>query len=266
VPPQKQNDPISPSLGLWERMFGPKKRTTDIHLPSDDELSKGDIGYWHPANVKETPFEKMIKKAGVEHGTLIPDDYPYFEQYMHSDKDVLPKQELRPVINGKIPHPEDTFRHVARMDYPGDRKPRYDTMGLGNHFESTDNPAYDSIYDRWDFDTETPITTSDVLKTPDTFPFMTKEYLAKKVLQHLGKPFSVYERTPKGTLDRPAGYDDPYIPDFTATKIKKPGYVYKPKGNTTEPDALDFEYKEMVKEHNEKLPMKKKKKPIGGSK
>ena len=107
------------------------------------------------------------------------------EQYLHPEHDIIPKQSLRPSRLKNIPNME--FRHTAKDGY-------HDTPnieGLGR-FTDTQNKDYSSVYDIWDFETDSPL-----IGDQDSNPIIKfLDYGAKKILQKAGTPYAVYERFP----------------------------------------------------------------------
>jgi hypothetical protein len=205
-----------------DRLFDTrKKRTEDIPLHSDEEK----IGK-HPIGLSESALEKMIKGVGTKKGTLIEADFPYLEQYLHPEHEILPKQELRPTIG--TPH-DLPYRHaysdmqmrpdpkevedahtkfgketIRSIDYTKMKHiPTriYNTVGLGSYKYDTRNPNYDSIHDVWDFDTKAHMYKSE---RPEDEPMERTigpsiDYLVKKFMKNVGKPYAVYERIPKNS-------------------------------------------------------------------
>ncbi len=178
--------------------------------PSDDENT-------HPLDISESALEKFIKRQALSKGSLLDADMPYLEQYLHPDKDILPKQELRPTIGGtndlpyrhaqkytyNMPDMEDTkklveksfsgepvdFTKVKMVPHSG-----FNTAGLGRYKFDTSHPDYDSIYDKWDFNTNAEMFRHDMIPSIIS---PSVDYMTRKFLQMVGKPFNVYERVPK---------------------------------------------------------------------
>jgi len=96
--------------------------------------------------------------------------------------------------------PNMEFRRVP--DYqPIQDMPSYtapNTGGLGQ-FTTTENDKYTSIYDTWDFDTDSRLVGSPA-KANNPF-YNAANWAAKKVMQNVGTPFAVYERIPKTQQD-----------------------------------------------------------------
>ena len=179
-------DPIKKRKGL--------SPSGDIHLPSEHGNDYGK----HPYDIPKSALEKFIVNQGFRRGTLVEEDIPYLEQYMHPDKDVLEKQELRPTKGGTSDLP---YRHTENFieTYPNKTSRRvYNTNGLGNYKRDTSHPDYNSIFDRWDFETESPLFRDDTPITRTIGPSL--DSMAKKFLQMAGKPYNVYERVPKESL------------------------------------------------------------------
>lgn len=185
----------------------------DIHLPS-----KFDIGR-HPYDVEESPMEKMIKDVGRHGGTMLEEDLPYLEQYLHPGHKVLEDQPLRPTIGEalNIPHKKipiekqwmpdwskwDPSKDVYSDDLPQIEREAPNLGGLGKFKVSTEHPDYDSVYDVWDFKTDAPLASGVGMfnKAGEEIPnpwLNFKDWAAKKFLQRAGKPFAVYERVKKG--------------------------------------------------------------------
>ena len=212
-----QNKGISPSW--WDKLTDTRpKRTEDIHLPSDSDIGK------HPIGLPESAIERLIKKYAKEKGTYLGnEDAPYLEQYLHPDYDVLPRQELRPTIGTpeNIPYRHLHTKPVMGPD-PEEMKQAIDkfakreintidvskmkqtlqnwnnTTGLGHYKFDQSNPNYDSIYDKWDFDTKTPLYKTRNLKEVGTIA-PSLDAMIKMFMERVGKPYAVYERIPKNS-------------------------------------------------------------------
>jgi hypothetical protein len=76
-----------------------------------------------------------------------------------------------------------------------------DTGGLGHYKLDQSNPNYDSIYDEWDFDTKAPLALNSIGNS-SILPTV-ENWAAKNFMQRVGKPFAVYERIPKESLNYP---------------------------------------------------------------
>jgi hypothetical protein len=179
----------------------------------------------HPSDIPETSAEKAIKNAhkfGI--GSFLDNDLPYLEQYIHSDRDILDKQPLRPTIKASGKNENLDFRKPAYQDIevpnaeaqtkmysdfssgrskfnnnallPKEVYRESDLHGLGRYKRDSSNPNYDSMYDVWDFNDEPLVPKGKILPSLDDI----KTWGATKFLQRAGKPFAVYERYPKGEM------------------------------------------------------------------
>ena len=174
----------------------PDKRKSGI-APSEDVVRKH-TGQ-HPAGMEEPPWEKMIKDVGKRRGTYLdPADTPYLEQYLHPEHNILEDQPLRPTMLRNIPN--IPFKKPFNwQDFPSRGETGPNVEGLGRFKLSTEHPDYDSIYDVWDFDTNSYLVRDRPGDWNTGLPMLSKEWLTRKFMQYMGKPFAVYERYPKGT-------------------------------------------------------------------
>ena len=149
----------------------------------------------HPEDIEEGFIEKMIKKY-ADNGNFNGADYIYLEQYLHPERDIIPKQNLRPTI-GSVPEGMEVRRVPDMYSEFRDRPPSANIGGLGFSTGSR-GKDYDSRYDTWDFDTNTDLFwgKNGSFGGGDTIQAL-KNYGAKKILQNVGTPFAVYERYPQ---------------------------------------------------------------------
>lgn len=176
-------------MPLWG--FGQKdnpNKGKDINLPlkglPEQYPTGAPIGE-HPAGLPESLMEKSIKGLGKSRGSLMPNDLPYLEQYLHPDYSVLERQSLRPTIN---PHGEDNLEYYKPTTL----------SGLGGYKLDSSNPNYNSVYDKWDFDTDAPLVVGKDGKLSSIKSlFGLPDYAAKQILTKAGKPFNVYDRLKK---------------------------------------------------------------------
>jgi hypothetical protein len=147
---------------------------------------------YHPADMREGLIEKGVKWASGKGGNYLGDDRVYLEQYLHPERDIIPKQPLRPTNMRNPPNME--FRRVPDQtplkELPDYRVPN--VAGLGQ-YTTTENDKYTSVYDTWDFDTKAKL----IDKQKMGFLGDAANWAAKKVMQNVGTPFAVYERIPK---------------------------------------------------------------------
>jgi len=136
---------------------------------------------FHPNDIPEGILENLIKGIGRKLPILANHDYPFLEQFLHPEKDILPKRPLRPKYT-QIPEGMDV------RGLPTTESGMPDLIyidGLGR-YTSSRTPEYNSIYDIWQID--------DPEDTRLPQPF---SGLAKVLLNQVGKPFVVYERFEK---------------------------------------------------------------------
>jgi len=160
---------------------------------------------YHPMDVREGVIEKLIKYAAEKSGNFVGDDDVYLEQYLHPDKDVIPKQPLRPT---RMKNPPDMeFRRVPEQlplqENGTFRAPNL--AGLGSS-QFTEGKDFNSVYDIWDFDTKSRLIGDSDSKNPLV---NAADWAAKKFMQNIGTPFAVYERYPKNTFTE----DDDLLPE-----------------------------------------------------
>ena len=175
---------------------------------------------YHPIDLEEGIIEKLIKLAARKGGNYISRDGIYLEQYLHPEQDIIPKQPLRPANVKDMPDME--FRRVPeRAPIEGTNYRLPNDEGLG-HYTKSRGKDYDSIYDIWDFNTESPL-----IGDPDEPSMLSKagNWVAKKVMQNVGTPYAVYERYPKDE-DLPEATEDENLWDENNEYIplKKKGY------------------------------------------
>lgn len=156
----------------------------------------------HPVGVPESYAEQVIKGAASKWGNLVKEDDPYLEQYFHPNMDILEKQYLRPTkTSGKdedLPYRKMALSEVEYEDPNPQFKPdvKLNFGGLGHYTFDNSNPNYSSVYDKWDFDTETPLYAgSEGVRgiLPSIY-----DYVAKQVMKKAGQPYAIYDRFPKG--------------------------------------------------------------------
>lgn len=177
------------------------KSGKDINLPKesvviDTSTERPELrGLGHPSGLKESILESLIKSTANKRGYITAEDDPYLEQYLHPDYDILEPQSLRPTKNPGTKYDKLPYRRVDQG------QTGYNTLGLGNFTYDSSNPAYDSIYDVWDFETNSPIAGSrhkNKTGMESIIPSI-EDFMAKEIMKRMGKPYQVYERVPKGT-------------------------------------------------------------------
>lgn len=192
-------------------LFGPRENraltsqeTVDVVGRSPGNETPVVMNYekdYHPADMREGLIEKGIKWAAGKSGSSLGHDRVYLEQYLHPERDIIPKQSLRPTQLSNMPDME--FRRVPYYQVipgPNSKVTRPNTIGLGGHTKG-ETPTYTSIYDTWDFDTKSPLVGNK--ESTGILPRV-GNWAAKKFMQNVGTPFAVYERTPK-----PPDYEGP---------------------------------------------------------
>jgi len=164
----------------------------------------------HPKDIREGLIEKLIKGIGAGYGDLAVDDIPFLEQYLHPDKDILPKTDLRPtkakalnvpyrsIPENKITHayihPDTKTASLFNVTSKGiEAEP---TRGLG-HFTTSEAPNYYSLYDVWDFNTASPLVRTEYEDSGKVKPASKLNALAKQIMQRVGQPYAVYNRIAK---------------------------------------------------------------------
>lgn len=205
----------------------------------------------HPKHEREGSIESLIKLIGTKYGTMMYDDLPYFEQYMHPNSDVLPKT-ANPNPRSKL-----TYREPAYETYvPGVQKA--DTTGLGSfsrkpigevQVKMPHGVAYfdnANVHDVWDFDTKAPM-----VDTNDDAPRSRLDGVVKLALQHSGTPFGVSgpeTRVGDGDTinDNPTLRDREYTPEemYGTARMKRPELptperIHTPSANVAFYDVLD---------------------------
>jgi hypothetical protein len=158
----------------------------------------------HPPDTREGIIESLIKGVGSRVGSLLGPDMMFLEQYLHPQKDILPKTAERPTRTReqKMDYraiPDSMFDKANLNKYFSDSekpvldlslrttKPPFEhpTMGLGG-FTISEAPDYYSLYDIWDFDTASPLHMGGI-----------GDALTKLLLQRMGRPYAVYNRIQK---------------------------------------------------------------------
>jgi len=207
--PQKKKG-LAPS---WEIEPLPSHETSSkekypFNLPMYDEVKdepppimNSDKDY-HPTDMSEGVLEKLIKFAASKSGSSLRDDKVYLEQYLHPERDIIPKQHLRPSNLKNMPNME--FRRVPD-ETPLAEMPDYRVPNVGGLGRATitNNKDYGSIYDIWDFDTDAQLIGNRNKNGPLA---SAANWAAKKFMQNVGTPFAVYERIPKSQEDE--DYDE----------------------------------------------------------
>lgn len=166
---------------------------------------------YHPKDTKEGVIEWLVKTIGHKTDRIIPEDFPFLEQYFHPDKDILPKTDLRPTK--ATPQnmeyrtiPDEWFDRAITRRNPKNGKPitqlqKKDKFGYTNlsdglgHYTSSETPEYKSIYDVWDFNSPFDNTYADTRIINDVI---------SAIMKRVGKPFVIYNRIPK---DNPKSTD-----------------------------------------------------------
>lgn len=171
---------------------------------------------YHPGDAPEHYLEQAIKGIAEKQGSLIRRDLPYLEQYLHSDRDILPKQSLRPTI-GKpldITHRKPDYYRSDEPDldeiisdinsglnkdellakHKGNLADILNVQGLGNYTWSKKDPRFNSLYDVWDFETDAPLFLGGAMDKMIKSPL---NWASEQFLQKVGKPYAVYERYSK---------------------------------------------------------------------
>jgi len=212
---QKKPERISPNKGK------------DINLPLKGLPERFPTGRKasHPAGLPESLRERLIKSEGLTTGTMHVDDIPYLEQYLHPEYEVLERQKLRPTKNPRgtdnleffRPNREETEVYDQKdidklsSDFRGNEGQKQEAIkkltkqpavalnlqGLGN-ITSSSGKDYDSIYDTWDFNTDTPLIRANT-PGPKNIIERVPENIARSIMSKVGKPYHVYERIPKGS-------------------------------------------------------------------
>jgi len=165
----------------------------DINLPLETIVPKT-----HPSDVEEGMIERVIKKSARARGAYLDEDEPYLEQYLHPDKDILEVQPDRPTIGKPDDLPHRKLHIIPSSRYDDEL---YNVEGLGHFKYDKSNPKYDSVYDKWDFDTDSSMIDQ---RKPEILPSLAniESWIAKEAMKRAGKPYTVYERVPKGTDQR----------------------------------------------------------------
>jgi hypothetical protein len=92
-------------------------------------LNNEDVEH-HPKGERQGSVENLIKAIGIRYGTLVPDDFPYLEQYIHPESDVLRKTKPPQSRRGSLPYREPAYEEELRTEY--DPFHRGDTPTQGN--------------------------------------------------------------------------------------------------------------------------------------
>jgi hypothetical protein len=207
--------PLGPS---WDIKPLPSHKTTkkrpasfDIPLEEPEQdppfiISNETKDNPHPIDLEEGMLEKLIKYAADKGENFADADRIYLEQYLHPERDIIPKQKLRPTQGG-MSNDNLEYRRLPEeppMKVGSETLKRYPmTDGLGNYTRSK-GKDYNSAYDIWDFDSPT-----NIIKNKSTSPLSdAASWVAKKVMQNVGTPFKVYERYKKDEL--PSIFDPDY--------------------------------------------------------
>lgn len=213
---------LSPSWEI-EPLPSHPRRPASFDIPLEDP----DVGPapimdpekdYHPTDMSEGLLEKLIKYAGNKGTNFKDNDNMYLEQYLHPERDIIPKQPLRP--SGLSETPNIPFRRLPeRMDRnteDGPEGPDYypNVIGLGNT-TARKGKDYNSIYDVWDFDTTANLFGS---KAERSVLGQAGNWVAKKIMQNIGQPYAVYERYPQDFKPDDFEFQDPV--DVRNTKKK----------------------------------------------
>jgi hypothetical protein len=152
----------------------------------------------HPIDLKEGMLEKLVKLGTKLSGNYFDKDEIYLEQYLHPERDVIPKQTLRP-RKGLVPSGMEVRRlpEDEPMKVGGHTLKRYPAVdGLGRYTKSRGD-KYNSAYDEWDFDTDSDLFS---IQAGDSPLSSAANWAAKKFMQNIGTPFAVYERYNKDEM------------------------------------------------------------------
>lgn len=203
-----------------------------------------------PANpltwlLKAVASNPMIANKVFNTDEMVPPDEPYLDQFLNPQREVLPRQDLRPSSlsnpaalmwrQTSLPNALTALLHGGGTDYePGERlltwaeierlrpgtivNPIYPTsaenadsegiVGMGHFAGSVGKDAtgpYWSAYDKWDFD------------SPVVNP------LVRMMLHRIGTPYHVYDRfdvTPGSAFDVPPGAEEAVV-KLTRRKAKR---------------------------------------------
>jgi hypothetical protein len=226
----QQRKGLAPS---WEIEPLPSHDTRIPNVPLYDEMEEQGppptysaeiLDNPHPTDLEEGYLEKLIKYAAEKGNNYGNGDRLYLEQYLHPERDIIPKQNLRPTKNGIGPSDNLEYRRMPEeepMRVGNTELKRYPIVdGLGGYTLS-EGDKYNSIYDKWDFDTAAPL----VRPAPwgKNKGIMGPVYdaagwAAKKVMQNVGTPFHVYERYNKDELPEYFDLEKEYMKTYEANK------------------------------------------------
>jgi len=188
LPSHKPNPKRVPNVPLFDEVEEPDPGPPPIISPEVRDNP-------HPTDLEEGILEKLVKFGASQGNNFMDEDRIYLEQYMHPDRDIIPRQPLRPTKGmGMGPSDDLVYRRLPETRVGEHDYPMID--GLGGYTKSYGD-KYNSKYDVWDFDTSSNILEgSGGGKSPLA---SAGNWIAKKVMQNVGTPFKVYERYP---LDR----------------------------------------------------------------
>jgi len=196
----KVNPKRVPNVPLFDEVEEPDDEGGPIEYP-DKVLDNP-----HPMDLKEGIIEKLVKKV-ANWGDYVDADRIYLEQYLHPERDIIPKQPLRPTRGAQGPQDNMEYRRLPHAEPmkigPNEYKPYPLADGLGKFIKSKGD-KYNSIYDEWDFNTNAKLFGED-----ESSPLSSAaNWAAKKFMQNVGTPFKVYERFNKDEL--PEYFDPKY--------------------------------------------------------
>jgi hypothetical protein len=160
------------------------------------------FNYEHPKDERAGSVENLIKSLGMKYGSLVPPDLRYLEQYVHPNRDVLPKTEKPPGRPGTLPYREPDYSDTGKANesglgahgivnpetgYP---EPWVETKLGEGAVKHGPPPTSTHVFDVWDFKTP-----AGMIK--DAFGGMSNTgdklgELVKLLLQRAGKPYAVF--------------------------------------------------------------------------
>lgn len=159
----------------------------------------------HPKGEREGSVERLIKSLAPRLGTMVGNDFPYLEQYIHPNSDVLTKTKPPPFVkDSKLTFREPSY-DTGSINGENSGLHFANTGGLGNYTQvdpkdgtrvSSDYSLFDThptkadlshVYDTWDFDTA-----YGMMKDENHPSLRVLSPLAREIMKRSGTPYGIY--------------------------------------------------------------------------